>query len=197
MKHTTVMPSLPAFCKRDAFTFDIQALDVLDMGMRFRLLQWGMTETGLCKSVSMCYLSPSHGNPVKAIQIGQIDLEAANVMPDPQLSDEGRQEQLLRSHQELYAGQHRERWFFHVDKRTCRLETPTMAPVALDAWRGPRCAYWIWRAFFGQVAFEALFSGFSKEEASTTMMRLVRVSADADLAKWHDEEHHAYLKRIS
>lgn len=197
MKPTTVMPSLPAFCKRDAFTFDLQALNVPDMGMRFRLLQWGTTETGLCKSVNMCYLLPSHEDPVKAIQIMQADLEATNVMPAPGLSDEGRQDQLLRSHQELYAGQHREHWFLHVDKRTCRLETLTMAPLALDAWQGPRRAYWIWRTFVGQVAFEALFSGFSQEEASTTMTRLVRIAADANLAQWHDEEHQAYLKRIS
>ena len=174
---------VPEFSKRDGFTFDVLLLDLADLGFHFSLLQWGMTESGRCNSVSMCYLSPSQSDPVKAVQLHQLDLAASNVIPDPGLSDEGRQEKMLRSHQGLYARGRREDWFFHTGKR------PSGSDSVLDAWRGPRRSYWIYRSFAGQVAVQALFSGFGEEEVLSALGRLVCGGiADAELGEWHDEE---------
>ena len=185
------------FSKRNTFTFHMHALDVADLGMQFRLIQWGTSATGCCDSISMCYLSPSHETPQKAAQLELDDLKAINVIPDPQSSADGRQEAVLAFHQRLYPSECRESWFLHMHKQALTLDAFSGVPAVLDFWIGPRRRYWIWRAFLGQVAFQALFSGFEELDARDAMRRLVRVTPDSNLADWHDREQRAYMRHLS
>ena len=185
------------FSRKDSFTFNVYALDVVDLGMQFRLLQWGTTETGLCNSVSMSYLSASHQHIQKAVQILLVDLVATNRTPELQSSDSRRQQALLESHQSLYTRKYRDVWFLHMRKEDLKIEALPQTPAVLDFWVGPKRKYWMWRAFLGEVAFHAVFSGFEGSEARTIMRRLVRVTPDSNLAEWHDGEQQAYMKRIS
>ncbi len=185
------------FSKGNIFTFDVYALDVADLGMKFRLIHWSTSTMKTCNSIGMCYVSPSHETPQRVAQLKFVDLEASNVMPEPQSSDDGRQEAVLELHQGLYPSECRESWFLHMDKRALTLDAFCGTPVVLDFWMGPRRRYWMWRAFLGQVAFQALFSGFEESDASDAMSRLVRVTPDSSLADWHDSEHRAYMRRLS
>ena len=100
----------------------------------------------------------------------------------------------VQAHQ---TGQNQEPWFLHMHKRALTLDAFSGTPAVLDFWIGPRRRYWIWRAFLGQVAFQALFSGFEELDARDAMRRLVRVTPDSNLADWHDREHRAYMRHLS
>ena len=145
----------------------------------------------------MCYLSPSHETPQKAAQLELVDLKATNVIPDPQSSDDGRQEALLSSHQSLYAVGHRELWFHHIHKRTTTLGALPTTSVVIDSWKGPKRSYWLFRAFIDKVEFLALMSGFGEEEARALLERLASITGNGRLAEWHDSEHRDYMNRIS
>ena len=181
------------FLKRGSFTFNLYALDAINLGMCFRLMQWGLTDTGQCNYIKMCYLS-SYESPTRAAQIEQRDLVASKVIPDPQSSDDRRQEALLSSHQMLYAARDRELWFHHTSKQTITLKALSGTLVALDSWRGPKRSYAILRAFLDEVELQVLVSGFSEERARELAEGLVHVSTNASLAEWHDREHRVYME---
>ena len=128
------------FAEPDSFTFEPLVLDVSHLGIGFRLKRWGSTESGRCNFLSMCYVSPAFDSPSRCIQVDQRDLVRSKVMPDPSVSDEGRQEVRLIRHQELYPEPDRELWFHHTTKEA----------VAIDA-LGPRMRSWTRGKAHGRV----------------------------------------------
>ena len=167
-------------------------LDVSHLGIGFRLKQWGYTESGRCNFLSMCYVSPAFDSPSRCVQVDQCDLVRSNVMPDPSVSDEGRQEVWLIRHQELYPEPDRELWFHHTTKEAVAIDA--LGPNAvMDSWQGPRRSYQVVRSFLGGVELVAVLSAMDGQEALSLLNRLVPIVADSPLARWHDAQQEAYM----
>ena len=145
------VPPPPRLSDPDAFTFGVLTLD-LDM----ELGTVGMTEAGGCHSVSMHHVSGD-----RIIDLHQLDLSAARVVPDRRLSDEGRQERVLRSCRG-------DNWFIHADRRV-------HAPYVVDTWWSPSGDYLMWRGFIDRVYVQAVFLGYSDREAVSMMAQLEQV----------------------
>ena len=169
---------------------NLYAFDVQDLGFRFRLLSWGRAsdKQALCGFVRMGYATLPYENPDKAIVVELNDLSKADTRVRPELSDLGRQEMLLLTHQHLYSSSYAERWFHHLDTQTLSLEALPKTTVVLDAWISPMRSYWIARAFLGGVRLDIVLSGFDEEEVGATLKRLVPIADNDRLAEWHDKE---------
>ena len=180
------------FAESDSFTFEPLVLDVSHLGIGFRLKQWGYTESGRCNFLSMCYVSPAFDSPSRCVQVDQRDLVRSNVMPDPSVSDEGRQEGRLIRHQELYPEPDRELWFHHTTKEAVAIDA--LGPNAvMDSWQGPQRSYQVVRSFLGGVELVAVLSAMDGQEALSLLKRLVPIVADSPLARWHDAQQEAYM----
>ena len=187
-----VDPPILHFAESDSFTFEPLVLDVPHLGIGFRLKQWGYTESGRCNFLSMCYVSPAFDSPSRCVQVDQCDLVRSNVMPDPSVSDEGRQEVWLIRHQELYPEPDRELWFHHTTKEAVAIDA--LGPNAvMDSWQGPRRSYQVVRSFLGGVELVAVLSAMDGQEALSLLKRLVPIVADSPLARWHDAQQEAYM----
>ena len=180
------------FAEPDSFTFEPLVLDVSHLGIGFRLKRWGSTESGRCNFLSMCHVSPAFDSPSRCIQVDQRDLVRSKVMPDPSVSDEGRQEVRLIRHQELYPEPDRELWFHHTTKEAVAIDA--LGPNAvMDSWQGPRRSYQVVRSFLGGVELVAVLSAMDGQEALSLLKRLVPIVADSPLARWHDAQQEAYM----
>ena len=113
-------------------------------------------------------------------------------MPDPSVSDEGRQEVRLIRHQELYPEPDRGLWFHHTTKEAVAIDA--LGPNAvMDSWQGPRRSYQVVRSFLGGVELVAVLSAMDGKEALSLLNRLVPIVADSPLARWHDAQQEAYM----
>ena len=181
---------IPEFSKRNSFTpglyASLHALDVQDLGFRFRLELWGgrrSAEAVPSNYVRMAYAFPHFETPAKAIQLEQLDIASSTGEQIHRLSDEGR---LLLSLQNLYAYDDSERWFLHVGKQIIALDALPGTPAVLDNWKGPRRSYWMLQAFVVDVKVQAVLSGFDEKGAVSILNRLAPVAGNARLAEWHD-----------
>ena len=191
VSHSRQVVDLPIlhFAEPDSFTFEPLVLDVSHLGIGFRLKGWGSTESGRCNFLSMCYVSPAFDSPSRCIQV---DLVRSKVMPDPSVSDEGRQEVRLIRHQELYPEPDRELWFHHTTKEAVAIDA--LGPNAvMDSWQGPRRSYQVVRSFLGGVELVAVLSAMDGQEALSLLKRLVPIVPDSLLARWHDAQQEAYM----
>lgn len=191
--HQKLVPPPVHLESTEHFTFDVYALDAIDLGLRFRLKSWGWTEHRRCNHVALCYVAPTHASPNSATEIRELDLAASNTIPDVRLSDEGRQEAFLRRHQELYAKTERELWFHHVQMRPLMLDVQGGITAVLDIWRGRKREYHLLRAFIGDVELQLLTSGVDVGQMQATIDSLVVLKSKPLLARWHDDEHRAYM----
>ncbi len=181
---------MPEFSKRDSFTTglytSLHALDIQDLGFRFRLELWGgriSAEAVPSNYVRMAYASPHFETPAKAIQLEQLDISSSTREQIHQLTDEGR---LLLSLQNLYAYDDSERWFHHVGKQIIALDALPGTPVVLDYWKGPMRSYWMLQAYVVEVRVQAVLSGFDEKGAVDILQRLAPVAGNSRLAEWHD-----------
>ena len=187
-----VDPPILHFAEPDSFTFTPLVLDVSHLGMRFRLKQWESTESGRCNFLRMCYVSPTFDSPSRSGQVDQRDLVRSKIMPDPSVSDEGRQEAWLIRHQELYPEPDRELWYHHTTKEAVAIDA--LGPNAvMDSWQGPRRSYQIVRSFLGGVELVAVLSAMDGQEALSLLRRLSPIVDSSSLAQWHDAQQEAYM----
>lgn len=184
----TVQLSVVRLADRESCTFVPLLLGPSELTLQFRLQQWGYTEAGHCNFLRMLYASPSFDQPLLFVELDQRDLARSRVIPNPSLSDEGRQKARLAAHQRFYPATNPDTGFVHADQDTVHLPALS-ADVVLDTWQGHMRFYQVVRAMRDDVETMAVMSGITKGEAIGLLGGLVPATQDEPLADWHDSQN--------
>ena len=191
----TVQLSVVRLADRDSCTFVPLLLGPSGLTLQFRLQQWGYTEDGHCNFLGMIYTSPSFDQPLLCVELDQRDLARSKVIPNPSLSDGGRQKSRLAAHQRFYPATDPDTGFVHADLDTVHLPVLS-SDLVLDTWQGHMRFYQVVRGMRDDVDTMAVISGITKGEAISLLGGLVPATQNEPLADWHDSQMEGYMQGL-